>query len=370
MKIFGSIFGWIFGLFFLFLFLLSLISGHYIPSILMFVSAIIVIPQIREKFSRCTHIPLPVWLRCLLIPIFLIVFVFMIFSTMGNPLSIYKTPELQKDLMAIYDQRMDQWPVPYEAKYISTKYGKVHIIISGPEDAPPLILLHASAMGGWSWLYNIKGLNKYYRTYAIDTIGDAGRSELDDASIFPMNGKAYAELYTLLMDSLQVDKAVFMGASQGGFISTNMALHHPERVEKLILSGPMGYTGTHLSVMRILFTSMFPIDPVQKSATEWAFGDNPVILKEVGDWFALILEGVISRQGRPQPFTQEQLKSLKMPVLLLLGTKDGLVGNPENAIQFVKDIPSIQVEILETGHLVSAEKPDLFNQLVIDFIEK
>ena len=59
-----------------------------------------------------------------------------------------------------------------------------------------------------------------------------------------------------------------------------------------------------------------------------------------------------------------------MPVLLLLGKKDGLVGNPENTKKVVKNIPDVQVEILDTGHLISAEKPDQFNKLVYDFIEK
>jgi pimeloyl-ACP methyl ester carboxylesterase len=90
--------------------------------------------------------------------------------------------------------------------------------------------------------------------------------------------------------------------------------------------------------------------------------------KAVREWFRLILEGVISRQVRPQPFTQEQLQRLYMPVLLLLGKRDGLVGNPENTKQLAQNIADVQVEVLDTGHLISAERPDQFNKLVIDFI--
>ena len=57
-----------------------------------------------------------------------------------------------------------------------------------------------------------------------------------------------------------------------------------------------------------------------------------------------------------------------MPVLLLLGSRDGLVGNPENTGQLSQNISDVQVEILDTGHLISAEKPDQFNTLVADFI--
>jgi pimeloyl-ACP methyl ester carboxylesterase len=177
-------------------------------------------------------------------------------------------------------------------------------------------------------------------------------------------------LPSIFVLTLGVQEACFICASQGGFISTNIALYAPERVEKLILCGPMGYTGTNASVLRILFTTMFPVKPIQDSATRWAFGDDPQVNKAVGEWFRLILEGVISRQARPQPFKHQQLQSLNMPVLLLLGKRDGLVGNPENTKQLAKNIADVQVEILDTGHLVSAEKPDQFNTLVHDFISK
>lgn len=360
---------WIFGVLFFLLFLLSLFSKNYIPSIFVLIITVLLIPPVRQWISGVIRVPFPVWLRSLLIPVLFILFIFLIFKGMGNRYSIYKNPEIEKKLMTIYENRMAQWPVPYESLYINTQYGKVHVIISGPEDARPILLLHASAMAGWSWLYNIKGLNKHYRTYAIDTIGDAGRSVLDDVEKYPNDGKALCELYTEIMDTLGIQKACFIGASQGGFISTNMALYAPERVEKIILCGPMGYTGTNISVLRIVFTTMFPVKPIQKSTTRWAFGDDPEVNEAVGEWFQTILEGVISRQARPQPFTKEQLQSLPMPVLLLLGKRDGLVGNPEDTKQLVQHIPDVHVEILDTGHLISAEKPDQFNKLVYDFIE-
>jgi len=359
---------WIFGCLFFLLFLLSLFSKHYLPSIFVLIITVLLVPPIRQWISNVIRIPLPLWLRSLLIPILLFLFIFLIFKGMGNKYSIYKNPEVEKKLMTIYENRMAQWPVPYESRYINTQYGKVYVIISGAEDARPILLLHASAMASWSWLYNIEGLNKYYRTYAIDTIGDAGRSVLDDIEQYPNDGKSLSQLYTEIMDTLGVQKACFIGASQGGFISTNMALYAPERVEKIILCGPMGYTGTNFSVLRILLTTMFPIKPIQNSATRWAFGNDPDVNKSVGEWFHLILEGVISRQPRPQPFTREQLQSLNIPVLLLLGKRDGLVGNPNNTKQLAQNIADVQIEILDTGHLISAERPDQFNKLVIDFI--
>ena len=368
MKYLFTILSWIFGLFFFFLFLLSLYAKHYVPSIFVLIISLLLIPPVRHWLGDTAHIPLPGWLCGLLVPILFFLFVFLIFKGMGNNYSIYKNSEIENGLMSIYDQKMTQWPVAYETRDLQTQYGNVHVIICGAADAEPVFLLHASAMASWSWLYNMQELSRYYRIYAVDTIGDAGKSVLADANVFPKDGKTLSEFYKNIMDQLGVVQAVFVGASQGGFISTNLALYAPERVKKLVLCGPMGYTGTNSSVLRIVFTTMFPVKPIQQSATRWAFGDDPYIISQVNDWFRLILEGVISRQARPQPFTQEQLQSLSMPVLLLLGTKDGLVGNPENTKKLGKNIKDIRVNVLETGHLISAEKPDEFNSLVLDFI--
>jgi pimeloyl-ACP methyl ester carboxylesterase len=360
---------WILGILFFLIFVLGLFSKHFLPSLFILFILVLLIPPLRQWLSDLIGISIPIWFRVIVIPILLFIFIFLIFMGMGNKHSIYKNPEIKQKLMTIYKNRMDQWPVPYESRYLQTQYGKVFVIICGAQDAPPVFLLHASAMASWSWLYNIEGLAQYYRIYAIDTIGDAGRSILNDISVYPADGQSLTDLYCNLMDSLGVHKVYFIGASQGGFISTNIAIHMPERVEKLILCGPMGYGGTTISVLRILFTTMFPLRSIQRSTTRWAFGNDPEVNKAVGEWFPLILEGVISRQARPQPITQEQLEQLNMPVLLILGKRDGLVGDPENTIQLVKDIPNIKIKLLDTGHLISAEKPDQFNNLIVNFIE-
>ncbi len=90
------------------------------------------------------------------------------------------------------------------------------------EDAPPpLLLLHASGVAGWSWLDNVEELSKHYRTYAIDTLGDAGKSVLSDLNNYPQDGQTQSDLYTEITDKLGVEQAYVVGASEGGFIGTN-----------------------------------------------------------------------------------------------------------------------------------------------------
>ena len=368
MKVLGLVMSWAGGIFVVLLLILAIASRHRLASVFALAAAVLLLPPTRSWIADHGGSKLPGWLPVLLVPVLLFLFVFVIFKGMGNKHSIYKTPEIEARLMDIYDARMAEWPVPYETRDIDTEYGRVHVIVSGPVDGPPLFLLHASAMASWSWLYNVEGLNARFRTYAVDTIGDAGKSVLTDVDRSPQDGPALAALYADIMDKLGVERASFMGGSQGAFLSANMALHRPERVDKLILCGPMGLGGTNASVFRILLTTMFPLKAFHARTIRWAFGDDPEVRAAIEEWFRLILEGVISRQPRPRPFSPAELKSLKQPVLLVLGSRDGLVGSPARSMKAAQAIPDIRAEVLDTGHLVSAERPEEFNRLVLEFL--
>jgi pimeloyl-ACP methyl ester carboxylesterase len=265
---------------------------------------------------------------------------------------------------------MMEWPTPYETRHIDTEIGSVHVIINGPEDGPPVFLFHAGAIASWSWKYNVGSLNQIHRTYAVDAMGEAGKSKLYDIDDHTRDGKEIAELYIEIADSLGIEKAHIIGASYGGFIGTNLALYAPERVEKLVLIGPMGvtpYTGS--TIIKILLVSFFPFDPVQRAFAEWMIDKDTPVAGEILEWMNIVFDGVRAREAGPVTFSQEQLSRLSMPVLLILGNRDNLVGDPAKVREYVKVIPDLQTEELDSSHGIWMEKPNQVNRLVLDFIK-
>jgi pimeloyl-ACP methyl ester carboxylesterase len=223
-------------------------------------------------------------------------------------------------------------------------------------------------MSGWSWLYNVEVLNPQYRTYAIDTIGEVGKSELNNPSRYPANGKEYADLYAEIADILRVEKSHVLGASMGGYIATNYAIFYPERVEKLALLGPMGMTPeTMKTAVRIMGAQFFPLGPIQKNTARWALGDDPYVQEQAGEWFQIVLTKTAPKEARPVTFTKEQLESMQVPVLLVIGTKDALTGDPEAVKELAKHTPEIQIEVLESGHLIGVEQKKRVNELLPAF---
>lgn len=368
MKYVSLVLSWLFSILFGLFTISMFLMGNWLQAIALLGVVLALLPPVRTLAHRLTGRSIPWWGWIISIVVLLVAF--NLLGKVNRPTSIYKSPEVEARFMEMYDEKMEAWPVPYESIFVDTSYGKVHVIVSGPEDAPPVLLLHASGVAGWSWLYNVEELNKHYRTYAIDTIGDAGKSVLSNLDNYPQDGQDQSDLYTEISDKLGVERAYVVGASEGGFIGTNYALYAPERVEKLVLLGPMGYAGTNASILRIMLAQFFPLKPIQENTFRWAFGDNPKLDERFGEWFQLLMAGVFPHKARPTGFAPEQLQSLKVPVLLVLGEKDNLVGDPENAKTLAQDIPDLRVEVLDTGHLIGVEQPDQVNALIVEFFEE
>jgi hypothetical protein len=135
---------------------------------------LVLLPPVRGLIQNLVGQPVPWWGWVVSIVVLLVLFQGL--GSLNRPTSIYKSPQVEARLMEIYDEKMADWPVPYRDVFLDTAYGKVHVSVSGPEDAPPLVLLHASGVASWSWKFNVEEFSDRYRLYAIDTVGDVGRA--------------------------------------------------------------------------------------------------------------------------------------------------------------------------------------------------
>ena len=345
-----------------------LLLGNWLRALVLFLVMLLCLPPVIGLIKTPLDWPIHPVLRLGLIAVLLFLFGRLMFSAEST--SCYKSPEIEARFIEIYDQKMTEWPVPYEDVFVDTQYGVVHVIVNGPEDAPPMMLLHASAVSSWSWKYNVEELSQDYRTYAIDLISDAGKSKFTSLDNIMKTGQDQAVLYAEIADKLGIEKSVVVGASEGGFIASNYALYHPERVKKMVLMGPMGYAGATESIIRILFAAFFPLKPIQDSTFKWAFSDSAVLKEDFAEWFPLVMTGFDSKKVTPLPLSAEQRQSFQMPVMFIFGERDNLVGDPIAAKALVQDVPDVRVEIVAAGHLMGGELPDECNQLILDFFGK
>lgn len=359
--------GWLFSLFFALLALSMFLLANWVSALLLLLILLICLPPMTTLLRTQLDWTLGPTVRVLIV-LGLLVFVVRGLPT-GEATSIYRTPDVRARMMLIYEEKLKEWPVPFERTFVHTRYGAIHVIASGPEDAPPLILLHPSGVASWSWRASIAELSNHYRTYAIDLIGDAGKSEYYDLRKTVKSGLEQAELYKEITEKLGVQRAYVVGASEGGFVGSNYALYAPDRVEKLALLGPMGYQGAVGAIVRITLAQLFPLRPVQELTIRWAFSESEIVEAEMGEWFMLLLSGVYPVKVPPLPFTPSERRSLQVPVLFVFGGRDRLVGDPMSAAELVRDVPNSRVELVEAGHLMATERPEEINRLLLDFFQ-
>jgi pimeloyl-ACP methyl ester carboxylesterase len=152
-----------------------------------------------------------------------------------DTIAVLHSPSGEAKSLAAYQAVLARWPVPYTELDVPTRFGTTHLIASGPEGAPPLLLLHGQDSSATSWIYNIADLSQAFRAYAVDTLGDMGKSH---PSRRPNCRQDYAAWLLDVFDHLKQNTADLMGLSYGGFLALNFALAAPERVTHLVLLAP------------------------------------------------------------------------------------------------------------------------------------
>lgn len=109
----------------------------------------------------------------------------------------------------------------------------------------PVVLLHGFGSSATFWRdHLIDSLATTYRVIAVDLPGH-GRSDALDTSIVFRNENA-ARVILALLDTLRIERAAFVGFSQGGMISTYVAVLAPTRVSALAVIGSQAYYSAEL----------------------------------------------------------------------------------------------------------------------------
>jgi pimeloyl-ACP methyl ester carboxylesterase len=274
--------------------------------------------------------------------------------------------------MATYDEALRQWPVPYETSFIATRYGQTHVITSGDPVSPPLVMTHPAAVGGFVWSSIIAPLSKKRRVYALDTIGDVGRSELADPDRYPKKGRDYSAWLDDVYERLELRQADVVAGSMGGWIAMNHAIYAPGHVRRLVLLGPMGLSPwrANLGVLvPFAWYAMRPTDAKFERIIFRALGEGERVNREFRPWM-LIMGKCKPKTGQPFHLSSRKLRTIKAPTLVILGGKDGLVGSATAAASRARKIPNCEIEILpQAGHIMSVDEPEFVGEHIVNFLE-
>ena len=178
---------------------------------------------------------------------------------------------------------------------------------------------------------------------------------------------------TNLLDFLGVDKVHLLGAAAGGMTAAAYAVAHPDRLHSLVLAGSI--VGPNEDEWRQMYGRLDMSAARECASTAFLeLGPSYRAANPVGSARFVELEHGATPNGRlMQPsgvdVTWQSMEQLRVPTLLLGGDAD-LYAPPSMQRLFAAHLPNSELVVLrETGHAPYWEQPELFNRLVLDFIE-
>lgn len=256
-------------------------------------------------------------------------------------------------------------------------------------EGPALVFVHGLS-GSWpNWLEQLPVFANN-RVIAMDLPG-FGHSPMPAEEI---TISSYGRILDELLGILGVSAATLVGNSMGGFISAELAIAFPERVERLVLVSAAGIsTNGRRDVQRVVPT-LRRVERVLAAYTTWVAAHSDAVVRYPGLRNAAL--GLVTRhpsrlnpalaaeqlRGAGKPgFMQalqanldypirQRLAEIACPTMIVWGEEDKVIPVRDAGV-FEELIPgSRKVLFKDTGHMAMLERPAAFNELLESFLSE
>ena len=251
-----------------------------------------------------------------------------------------------------------------------------------------LVMLHGGGPGASAWAAFggvVEGFAARFRTLLVDLPG-FGRSDKPelDKDVFSFGADAVAGL----LDELGIAKAHFAGVSLGGGVCVRMALDHPDKVDRLLLTAPAGLSLNLFTaeptegVKRLIELSVAP-EPTREHVRAFLISlvHDPALVTDalVEERYAQALDpgarlgaqrlGAAFAKWPEGSMLWREAHRITRPTLLTWGREDRV--NPvDGAFVALKAMPDARLHVFpRCGHLAYVEREEEFLRLAVDFLE-
>lgn len=220
---------------------------------------------------------------------------------------------------------------------------RVHARVAGPEDAPPVVLVHGLVVSGLYMAPTQRLLAPAFRVYAPDLPGFGASGK--PARALDVGG--LSESLAAWMRAVGLGRAALLGNSMGCQVITELALRHPGLVGRVVLQGPTmdrRGRGALRHVGRLL------IDVVAR--------EPPSLLAVEG---LDLLRAGVGRSWRTLRYAlndpiEERLPAVRVPALVVHGSRDGISPRPW-AEEVARLLPRGRLVVIPAAHAANYSAP-------------
>ncbi|TPG41579.1 alpha/beta fold hydrolase [Flavobacterium pectinovorum] len=284
---------------------------------------------------------------------------------------VFKTKAEKQTYINSYNKALKLWDIPYSEENIKTSFGTAHIIMAGPKNGKDLVLLHGMDASSTMWYPNIKVLAKNHRIYAIDFIMEPNKSTL---TAKPLSSDEIVIYYNEIFAQYKLKKFDIVAASRGGWIAALLATQKTNSIDKLVLLSPAQTFKFIDKVGKTTSALMLKLFPSEKKfgKTLVTFSTHPEKISPIYKrQFYLANKYAKSNSSmlKMTPFSDDELKSITNPVLVLIGDHD-VINSEESLERAQKYLPNCKTKIVkDAGHFLSIDQSKIVNDAMIDFLE-
>ncbi len=286
---------------------------------------------------------------------------------------------------------MNDLDYPYQVNYVNLDSNIRLAYVDEGKGDQTIIFIHGLGSYLKSWYKNIDGLKENYRCIAVDLPG-YGKSSKE-----PHSGKMsfYAGVLKDFIDKLELKNVVLAGHSMGGQISIMAAINYPETIKKLILVDPAGFElftpGQKKWFKEVMTLDGVKLTTIEQIETNAAYNfykmpdyaqfiiTDRIAMRSASDFDNYCYAVVQSVGGMVDEPVFEMLKDVKQPVEIFFGDNDNLIPNrflnpgrtKTVALAGHNELQNSElVMVPKCGHFMQLEKPDVFNNKVMEFLGK
>lgn len=285
-------------------------------------------------------------------------------------MTIYKSSTGKEKILTLYDNQLARLKLAYFDKWISTSFGKTHLIETGNLSGIPLLVFHG---GNATTAYNLlfcDFLMNDFHIYAVDTIGHPGKS--DEVSLSAGNYD-YGKWAGEVISAIGYEKIRCFGGSFGAGILAKTMCVAPEKIKSAVLYVPSGIKNAPaINSMNMMFPMiMYWITHkdkwLKKCMIPMAIAEEN-ITKDIYETAKLSINHSKVKTGMPSNVSEKYIKKYKAPTLVMAAEKDCLFPAKGVLTRAERIIENCTCYLLEDrGHMHNLTEEE--KQMIADFLK-
>jgi pimeloyl-ACP methyl ester carboxylesterase len=252
----------------------------------------------------------------------------------------------------------------------------LHYTLTGPADAPVVLLLHGLGACGDDWHMQVPALVGHYRVLAVDL---PGHRHSPPARGMP-SVRRMAAAVDRLLDALAIERAHVVGLSLGGCVALALALRAPARVRSLVVVNafarlrPAGLRATARGAGRLMLALGAPMRVMAAYVARETFPEP-----HQGELRRAAVERLATNSRRCYIASlaallgfdiRRRLGEIRCPTLVVAGARDTTVPIAAKDL-LARSIPGASLRVVkDSGHVTPFDQAAAFNELLLEHLAR